>query len=152
MPITINEDTTFLISDELGNAPAGGELGLYYDDPRFLCRYELTLDGRPPVPLAARATDYYAAAHYLASPALRTVPRGQLSLVRKRLVGQGLHEDLDITNHGDREADFPPGVGWVRVDGLWVDRRREVAAVTRAGDTVRLRVVDGGPAALREER
>jgi hypothetical protein len=43
--ITINEDTTFLITDELGNVPEGAELGLYHEDTRFLCGYWLTLDG-----------------------------------------------------------------------------------------------------------
>ncbi len=106
MRITINEDTTFLITDELGNVPEGAELGLYHEDTRFLCQYRLTLDGQLPLPLAAQATDYYVATHCLTNPALETVPRGQLSIIRQRFVGQGMHEDLDITNYGDSAATF----------------------------------------------
>ncbi|MDQ4079114.1 MAG: hypothetical protein M3220_23075, partial [Chloroflexota bacterium] len=106
MRITINEDTTFLITDDMGNVPEGAELGLYHQDTRFLCLYELTLDGQPPLVLTAQATDYYAAAHLLTNPALPRVPRGLLGIIRRRLVGQGMHEDLDITNHGDCETAF----------------------------------------------
>lgn len=106
MAITINQDTTFLICDEVGNIPQGAELGLYHHDSRFLSRYELTLDDQAPLLLAARPTHHYAAAHFLTNPALSRVPRGLLGLVRRRLIGQGLHEDLDVTNHGDEEAVF----------------------------------------------
>ncbi len=106
MRITINESTTFLISDDLGNIPEGAELGLYHEDTRFLCRYDLTLEGQPPLLLTAHATDYYAAAHFLTNPALKAVPRGSLSVVRRRLVGQGMHEDLDVTNYSDQAAAF----------------------------------------------
>jgi hypothetical protein len=40
MRLTSNEDTTFRISDELGNVPVGTEPGLYQDDTRFLCHDE----------------------------------------------------------------------------------------------------------------
>lgn len=106
MAITINENTTFLISDELGNVTEGAELGLYHEDTRFLCLYELTLDDQPPLLLAARAIDYYAALHFLTNPALPAVRRGLLGIVRRRLVGRGMHEDLWISNYGDQQASF----------------------------------------------
>ena len=65
MRITINEDTTFLISDEFGNIPEGAELGLYQDDTRFLSRYELSLNDEMPLSLAARPTDYYVATNVM---------------------------------------------------------------------------------------
>ena len=109
MHITINEDTTFLIHDEFGNVLEGAELGLYQEDTRFLSRYELSLNGEMPLSLAARATDYYAATNVMTNPALAGVPPGVLSIVRQRFVGHGMHEDLDITNHGDAEAAFTAG-------------------------------------------
>jgi hypothetical protein len=65
MRITINAGTTFLISDKLGNVPEGTELGMYHEDTRFLSHYELLLDGQPPVPLMAQASDPYAATYFL---------------------------------------------------------------------------------------
>src|ERR671924_2049749 len=76
--ININKDTTFLVSDELGNVPQGAEYGLYHDDTRHLCRYELTLAGQLPLCLSARATDHSTALHFLTNPSLPEVPRGLL--------------------------------------------------------------------------
>jgi len=95
MRITINSDTTFIMSDDLGNILDGTELGLYHEDSRFLSTYELTLDGQLPLLLAARPTAPYAAAHFLTNPILPAVPRGQLSLIRRRQVGDGMREELE---------------------------------------------------------
>lgn len=105
MRITINSDTTFLISDEFGNVPRGTEFGLYQEDTRFLCRYELTLDGQQPLLLAANATESYAASHFLTNPALPRVQRGMLSLIRRRAIGDELHEEIEVTNHGGSTAE-----------------------------------------------
>jgi len=50
MAVTINEGTTFLISDDLGDVPEEGAFGLFSEDTRFLRMYRLLLDGQPPVP------------------------------------------------------------------------------------------------------
>jgi glycogen debranching enzyme len=106
MRITINAGTTFLISDKAGNVPEGTELGLYHEDTRFLSRYELSLDGQPPLALTAQASDPYAAVYFLTNRVLHGVPHGQLGIIRRRRVTDGLHEELEITNYGDDEAVF----------------------------------------------
>jgi glycogen debranching enzyme len=106
MRITINSDTTFIMSDDLGNLHDGTELGLYHEDTRFLSVYELTLDGHTPLSLAARPTAPYAAAHFLTNPILPAVPRGQLSLIRRRQVGDGMREEIEIVNYGETVATF----------------------------------------------
>jgi glycogen debranching enzyme len=105
-PITIHRETTFLVTDEVGNVPVGAEFGLYSEDTRVLSRYQLTLDGQHPIVLTARAMEHDTAAHFLSNPALQHVPWGQLGVVRRRSIGHGLHEDLEVTHHGDREAMF----------------------------------------------
>ena len=74
MAVTINEGTTFLISDDLGDVPEEGAFGLFSEDTRFLCLYRLLLDGQPPVPLSAQSVDYFAAEHFLTNPNLTRVP------------------------------------------------------------------------------
>jgi glycogen debranching enzyme len=154
--ITINEDTTFLIADELGNVPEGAELGLYQDDTRFVSHYELCLNGEPPLGLAARATDYYAATHVLTNPPLHGMERNVLSIVRQRLVGRGMHEDLDIVNHGDREAAFTLEL---RIDADFAhifDVKREISvekeAIRRVGDFSLDRARDGNSLRFRYQR
>jgi len=99
--ITINEDTSFFITDELGDALPGNEQGLYYEDSRFLSVYQLRLNGRRLRLLAARALEHFHAVHLLSNPVSDTLQPDSVTLVRHRLVGQGLHEDLELTSHLD---------------------------------------------------
>jgi glycogen debranching enzyme len=100
--ITINEDTSFFITDELGDATSGNEQGLYYEDTRFLSVYQLRLNGRALRPLTARVLENYHAVHLLSNPAGEDLPPESLTIARHRLVGQGLHEDVELTSHLDR--------------------------------------------------
>src|SRR5688572_23052189 len=104
MSLLINRDTTFVISDDLGDVPDDAELGLYVDDTRLLRRYALTLDRRRPLLLAARATEPGSALHFLTNPALDRVARGSLSIVRRRHIDDGFTEELEITNYGRESA------------------------------------------------
>jgi glycogen debranching enzyme len=99
--ITINEDTSFFIADELGDATAGNEQGFYYGDSRFLSVYQLRLNGRRLRPLAVHTLEHYHAVHLLSNPVGDALLPESLTLVRHRLVGQGLHEDLELTSHLD---------------------------------------------------
>lgn len=104
IPVLINNDTTFLISDESGDITDGAELGLYVDDTRVLSRYALTLDGRELVLLAARPTEPSVSLHFLTNPALDGAARGSLSIVRRRSIDDGLVDDIEITNYGRHPA------------------------------------------------
>ncbi len=112
MRLVIIEDTNFLISDEVGDVPRGADFGLYYEDTRFLSAYSLRLDGRIPVFLSARPTDSFSAVHFLTNPVLPVVGAAWLAIVRRRQVGRGLHEDIDITNYGSGEARFSLELGF----------------------------------------
>src|SRR5581483_2851568 len=96
-----NEDTSFFIADELGDATAGNEQGLYCDDTRFLSVYQLRLNGHRLRPLAVHTLEHYHAVHLLSNPVGEALQPESLTLVRHRLVGQGLHEDLELTSHLD---------------------------------------------------
>jgi glycogen debranching enzyme len=99
--ITINEDTSFWITDELGDASPGNELGFYYQDTRFLSVYQLRLNGRRLRPLAVRTLEHYHAVHLLSNPVGDTLPPESLTVVRHRLVGEGLHEDVEVQSYLD---------------------------------------------------
>ncbi|HZS01539.1 MAG TPA: glycogen debranching N-terminal domain-containing protein [Chloroflexota bacterium] len=101
MQITINEDTSFFITDELGDASAGNEQGLYYDDTRFLSVYQLRLNDHQLRPLTARTLEHYHAVHLLSNPVGEALQPESLTIGRHRLVGQGLHEDIELTSHLD---------------------------------------------------
>ncbi len=102
MQVTINEDTSFFITDELGDATAGNEQGLYYEDTRFLSVYQLRLNNRALRPLTARVLENYHSVHLLSNPVGEALPPESLTVARHRLVGQGLHEDVELTSHLDQ--------------------------------------------------
>lgn len=104
MPITINESTTFFISDESGDVPEGEANGLFAEDTRFLSCYLLRLDGQPLITLAAHQADFRTAEHFLTNPELPHVPVNTLGIVRRRTLNTGMRDELTIHNFGDREV------------------------------------------------
>ena len=60
--------------------------------------------------LTSSVTSYFASRVFLANPTIPTedgsIPEGSLALVIDRAVGDGMHEDIDVTNHGLRARPF----------------------------------------------
>src|SRR5207248_9008758 len=79
----------------------GSEQGLYFQDRRFLSRYQLRLNGHRLRPLAARTPEHYHAVHLLSNPVGEALPAESFTIVRQRLVGQGLHDDVEIQSYLD---------------------------------------------------
>ena len=96
------DGSTFCVSDRRGDIDAGGDEpeGLFYRDMRHLSRWKLTVNGRPLDALSTDDIEYFAA-HFFLVPATGTIYENPyVSVVRRRLVGEGFHEDLTIFNHG----------------------------------------------------
>ena len=68
--------------------------GFFFRDTRFLSRWLLTVDGARPRVLSRDETQYFAAQFFLTVPGRNTV-----SLIRQRLIGDGIHEDVTVLNH-----------------------------------------------------
>lgn len=105
MKVTINEGTSFLISNEYGDS-FGKESGLYDHDTRFLSKFKLRLNCCNPVILGSRNIDHYSSTHYLTNLTCDNLSKNSLTIKRTRFVGRGLHEDIDVTNHLNREIEF----------------------------------------------
>ena len=105
MKIVIHEGTSFFISDEFGDT-FGKESGLYFQDTRFLKKYKLFIDKRNPIVLSSRNTAHFGSTHYLTNLKTSGMERNSISIKRSRFVGEGLHEDIDITNHLDKPVEF----------------------------------------------
>jgi len=99
MKIVINNGTTFLVSDEKGNMLDDPEFGLYYRDMRYLRKFNMTIDGKELHLLTSRNVNYFSAAYYLSNPELNGIKPNALSIVRKRTVGKGMHETVEVRNH-----------------------------------------------------
>ena len=104
--IAVLEGRTFLLSDALGDVPAGSVGGLVHDDTRFLNRWEVRLEGRALSVLKSRAVDYYSAAFYLTNPEIEGLRPNTIAVRRFRFVGNGLLEQLAAVNAGLETARF----------------------------------------------
>ena len=102
--LTTNHGATFMVTGLGGEIQADTEQGVFADDTRFVSYYAIFANGTPWQRLNSAATEYYAARVYLTNAVVATedgdVPAGTLSLVISRTIGDGIHEDLDLVNHG----------------------------------------------------
>lgn len=108
--LTINQSATFMVTDLTGEITGDGELGVFADDTRFVSYYAISANGEPWTPLTASATAHNAASVHLTN---RTVPtedgdvaEGTLALTITRVIDDGIHEDLDVTNFSGEPVGF----------------------------------------------
>src|SRR5262249_29371864 len=118
-------ERSLLITDRAGRVPGAahpadggaGLEGLYERDLRLLSRHRLLLHGRPPRLDAHSAVDPYSTLAYYVAPPTPHAPDDrdalglsegerdrQLVLRVARFVGRGLHEDVEVANHGLTDA------------------------------------------------
>src|SRR4029077_10014491 len=102
--LSINNGATFMVTDLAGEIQADTEQGVFADDTRFVSYYAISANGVAWQRLSSAVTAYYAARVYLTNPLFATedgnVPAGTLSLIISRSIADGVHEELDVANHG----------------------------------------------------
>ena len=106
--VKILEGNTFVVSDERGDIEASrtDPTGLFSFDTRFLSTWVLTVNGER---LDALSTDdlHYFEARFFLVPGTGTVyVDADLSVIRRRVVANGFHEELVILNHGPDPVDL----------------------------------------------
>lgn len=107
--ISILEGNTFVVSDRRGNIDASPNepTGLFAWDTRFLSRWILTVDGKQLSILSTDELDSYFSAQFFLAPGTGTTyVDADISVLRKRSVGNGFHEDLTIANHKNQPVDL----------------------------------------------
>ncbi|HMK47640.1 MAG TPA: glycogen debranching N-terminal domain-containing protein [Methanocella sp.] len=100
--IVINEGTTFMVTDNMGNVPRGTPLGLFRSDTRYLNKYILKLNGTSMVPLSFTRRGYIANIS-LTNPELigingDNVPEGTLHILRTMFISTNFYEKLFVKN------------------------------------------------------
>lgn len=103
--ITTVEGDAFMIADSAGDVRPGTGDGLFHRDTRFLSGLRLEVDGRPPELLASGTVDAFSARIYL-RPAGQDASSAPIVIERRRFIGDGVHEDLVVTNHGREVAEL----------------------------------------------
>jgi glycogen debranching enzyme len=104
---TIKHDRVFLLSDRFGDIQEGNTaaLGLYFRDTRFLCQYELLIDGVRPLFLHCEADRNYSMIVETTLPSSRVDPAGvekreNVGISRQRWLEDGLREIIKVSNFG----------------------------------------------------
>jgi glycogen debranching enzyme len=106
--VSILEGNTFVVSDLRGdiNATPTDTTGLFAWDTRFLSRWRLTINGQTPHSLSTDDLQYFSAQFFLVPGTGTVYVDADLSIIRKRAVGDGFHEDLTILNHSAHPVDL----------------------------------------------
>jgi glycogen debranching enzyme len=112
--VVLKENRIMMVSDEMGDIPAGNTqgLGLYFSDTRFLSAYEFRLNRLEPILLSASVDESYVATFQMVNPVLlldegkRRIPQQSLSIRRSRFIYGGLHERIGVQNCGSEAVEI----------------------------------------------
>jgi glycogen debranching enzyme len=108
--IAIHEGQTVLITEPDGGIGWPTDRGLYFNDTRVVSFWALYANGEPWDLLNGSAVSYHAARIHLINRGFLTVdgpvPARTLGLMLSRWLDGGMHEDIDLTNHGRARVRF----------------------------------------------
>ena len=117
--IYVSRGRTVLATGADGFLEGGAELGLFVHETRLLSRYVWTVDGKRPQAVAFSNVDQHSWLGYyiLVPPGARPshdtgsgqVPdaaQETLEMRVSRVVGEGIHEDVDLVNHTRQATEF----------------------------------------------
>ncbi len=102
--VTLVEGSAFCISNRSGEIDPVHPQGLFFRDTRFLSQMHLLLNGATPEPLAATAADPFSGVFVLRGLPAQGHADSHLVVHRRRYVGRGMREDLEIENFGEEAA------------------------------------------------
>ena len=97
--VTLVEGSSFCLCTRTGDLRAEEPLGVYFQDTRILSRWDLTVDGQQPAPLACLVPDPYRAT-FLGRLRRSGLTDTNLVVQRERRIGDGIREDITIQNPG----------------------------------------------------
>ncbi len=103
--VTLVEESTFAISNRLGDVVPHTAQGLFVRDTRMLSRLELLVNGRRPEALTAVGEEPFSATFLSRCQPSAGRADSTLMAFRSRYVGQGMREDVTLRNFAD-EATF----------------------------------------------
>jgi glycogen debranching enzyme len=106
--VKILDGDTFVVSDRRGDIEASltDPTGLFSADTRFLSKWVLTVNGQQLNPLSVDDLQYFETRFFLVPGTGTVYVDSKLSVIRRRLVGGGFHEELRILNHDEQPVDL----------------------------------------------
>src|SRR5215213_2315968 len=115
----MSQSRTVLATDRDGFVCGGADHGLFVRQTRLLSLYRYLINGEPPRPVALSNVEQHTwLGYYIALPPgikeerdpgsgqMETISEQTLELRLSRYVGDGLHEDIDLTNFTQQKTAF----------------------------------------------
>jgi glycogen debranching enzyme len=102
--VEILDGNTFVVSDTRGDIDASptDATGLFSFDTRLLSKWVLTVNGERLQPLSVDDLQYFETRFFLVPGTGTVYIDAKLSLIRRRSVALGFHEQLTVLNHDDQ--------------------------------------------------
>jgi glycogen debranching enzyme len=106
--VKILDGNTFVVSDGRGDIEASSTdpSGLFSFDTRFLSTWVLTVNGNRLNPLSVDDLQYFESRFFLVNQTGSIYDNAKMSVMRRREVGGGFHEELVIVNHDEKAVDL----------------------------------------------
>ncbi|MCG2620671.1 amylo-alpha-1,6-glucosidase [Arthrobacter sp. I2-34] len=106
--VKILNGNTFVVSDERGDIEASPSdpTGLFSFDTRFLSKWVLTVNGDRLTSLSTDDLQYYESRFFLVPGVGSVYVNATLSVIRRRSVGNGFHEEMLFLNHDAAPVDL----------------------------------------------
>jgi glycogen debranching enzyme len=106
--VQILDGNTFVVSDARGDIEASPTepTGLFSYDTRFLSKWILTINGERMNALSVDDLQYFETRFFLVPGTGTVYVDAKLSVIRRRAVGDGFHEQLTLLNHADEPVDL----------------------------------------------
>ncbi len=108
--IAINQGHTVLVTDQDGQIPFPTNRGLYFFDTRLISNWIIYANGAPWQFLNSGNLFHYASRIFLTNPAIATeqgmIAPHTLQLCISRSIDGGVHEDIELVNHGMEAVRF----------------------------------------------
>jgi glycogen debranching enzyme len=106
--VKILDGNTFVVSDQRGDIEASltDPTGLFSFDTRFLSTWVLTVNDQRLNPLSVDDLQYFETRFFLVPGTGTVYIDAKLSVIRRRAVANGFHEELTILNHDAAPVDL----------------------------------------------
>ena len=103
-PLVVVEGSCFAVSAAGGDIGPDPLDGLFYQDRRLLSRFEVWVNGSRPEPLGVSVADPSDATFFYRARSVVAHAEPTLLVSRRRLVGRGMREDVEVHNYGQEAA------------------------------------------------
>jgi glycogen debranching enzyme len=108
--LTINHGYSILVTEQDGQIRWPTDKGLYDLDTRLISSWRIFADGEPWDLLNSGNITHCISKMFLINRAIITqkgaIPAGSIGMEISRCLTQGLHEDIDLVNHGANRVEF----------------------------------------------